>query len=167
MKMLCKGGMTNIFSQPLMMLHGPLASSVFWISLLQFFEDAWSKSLVNDVIRILANDLWSINRHTLPLFVHGCMNATEKAAGGGCWRSWRRRMRIGSTTNNRGYRSRTAHHVWADASLCSCDRSVPAASSVLTASGNTTELPRPPGACPARYALRSCPSPLARRGCAP
>jgi hypothetical protein len=93
--------MTNIFSQPLMMLHGPLASSVFSISLLQFFEDAWSKSLVNDVIRILANDLWSINRHTLPLFVHGCMNATEKAAGGGCWCSWRCRMRIGSTKPGR------------------------------------------------------------------
>ena len=59
--------MPNIFSQPLMMLRGTFAPRRFWISLLQFFKDAWSKSLVNDVIRIRANNLWSINRHALPL----------------------------------------------------------------------------------------------------
>ena len=67
MEMLCKGWMPNVFSQPLVMLRGTFAPRRFWISLLQFFKDTRGKSLVNDVIRIRADDLWSINRHALPL----------------------------------------------------------------------------------------------------
>src|ERR1700730_13179036 len=67
MEMLRKGWVPNIFSQPLMMFRRTLTSGSFWFSFLQFFEDTGGEPLINDIIRVLANNLWSINRHSAPL----------------------------------------------------------------------------------------------------